>query len=81
MANELLGILLSAICIVSEANQNRFYNGTFEGRSFRQACAVRNEDSNYVLGISFPAIYIVLEANQNWSRNGTFKSLEVRDWR
>ena len=47
MTNELLGILLPAICIVLQTNQYRSCNGTFESRSFRQACAVRNEDSRY----------------------------------
>ena len=50
MTNELLGILLPAICIVFQTNQYRSCNGTFESRLFRQACAVRNEDSRYEIG-------------------------------
>ena len=47
MTNELLGILLPVICIVFQTNQYRSCNGTFESYSFRQACAVRNEDTRY----------------------------------
>ena len=51
MTNELLGIFLPAIWIVSQTNQYRSCNGTFESRSFRQACAVWNEDSRYEIGV------------------------------
>ena len=42
--------LLPAICIVFQTNQYRSCNGTFESRSFHQACAVRNKDSRYEIG-------------------------------
>ena len=58
MTNELLGILLPAICIVFQTNQYRSCNGTFESRSFRQACAVRNEDSRYEI-----------EPDRQWPQN------------
>ena len=45
---ELPGVLLPSIFIVWKTNQNnRSYNGTFESRSFRQACVVRSVDSRY----------------------------------
>ena len=50
MTNKLLGILLPAICTVFQTNQYRSCYGTFESCSFRQARAVRNEDSRYEIG-------------------------------
>ena len=40
LTNELFWILLPAIWNVFKTNQNRTYNGTFKGGSFRQACVV-----------------------------------------
>ena len=45
MTNVLLGVLPQAIFNLCKTNQSRSLNGTFEGGSFRQACAVMNEDS------------------------------------
>ncbi len=45
--NKLFGVLLLAIFIVFKTNQDQFCNVTFEGRAFRQACAVWNEYSGY----------------------------------
>ena len=75
-----------AICIVFRTNQNQFCNGSFEGRSFRQACEVRNEDSRKeneewlkeLLGVLLPAISTVFKTNQNRSCNGNFESRSFR---
>ena len=51
MVNELLGILLPAICIVFQTDQNRFWNETFKSHLFHQACTARDEDSRYETGL------------------------------
>ena len=50
ITKELFWILLPATCIVFKTNQNRSCNGSFESRSFSQACAVRNEHSRHEIG-------------------------------
>ena len=71
---ELLGFLLPAISIVFVTNQNRSCNGTFESRSLRQACAVRNEDSRYENGIQVAVKHATSERvsmiDQHFHTNG-----------
>ena len=56
--NKLLAVLLSAISIISITNQNRSCNGTFQSRSFRQVCAVRNEDWRYENKVLLETFYV-----------------------
>ena len=52
--NELLRILLPAICIHRfQTNQNRSSSETVKSRSYRQARAARNEDSRYEIVTGF----------------------------
>ena len=42
--------LIPVLCIVYKTDQNRSGNGNIESRSFREARAVRNEDSRCKIG-------------------------------